>query len=385
MSQNRILVVDQDDANRNFLGQMLQKGNYDVQQASTGGDGIRLAGESVPDLIVFDTNLPDMTAREFIQGLKQNPHISETPCVVLSSRSDPEEMQECLGAGCAEYYIKSGMVMVSLVNAIPRLIVEGKRIHSESRKGLLFAFASAKGGTGTSSLCANIGMSLAQHIAQSKVAVVDMVLPFGSIASLVGCVEDGLNLVTVSEKTAAQLTPDFFRENLLSPQHWLFHLLPGSPDPDVANSLNIKNVGPIVDALRLAYDYVLIDVGRSLSKITMPVIEQADLVALILSTDLSTVTLTKKFWNYLQSHGSDLHRVFPILNRAVGLEGLTKAEAEKIIGLEIKLMMPYMMGNFTLANNQNMPIILKFPNDTASMVLKQAALDMSRQALTISI
>ena len=385
MSQNKILVVDQDEANRSFLSQMLQKGNYDVRQASTGGDGIRIAGESAPDLIVFDTNLPDMTAREFIQGLKQNPRVSETPCVVLSSKSDPEEMQECLDAGCAEYYIKSGMVMVSLVNAIPRLIVEGKRLHSDSRKGLLFAFASAKGGTGTSSLCANIGMSLAQHIAQAKVAVVDMVLPFGSIAPLVGCAEDGLNLVTVSEKKAAQLTPEFFRDNLLSPQHWLFHLLAGSPDPDTANSLNIKNIGLIVDALRQVYDYVLVDVGRSLSKITMPVIEQADLVALIFSTDLSTVTLTKKFWNYLQSHGSDPHRVFPILNRAVGLEGLTKAEAEKILGLEIKLMMPYMMGNFTLANNQNMPILLKFPNDTASMVLKQAALDMSRQALTMSM
>ncbi len=381
MDQSKILVVDQDEANRNFLAQMLQKKNYVVHHAATGAEGIRIAGEGETDLIVFDTNLPDMTAREFIQGLKQNPHVSEIPCVVLSSKSDPEEMQECLDAGCAEYYIKSGMVMVTLVNALPKLLIEGKRIQSEVRKGLLFAFTSAKGGTGTTSLCANIGMSLAQYISQAKVAVVDMVLPFGSIAPLVGCEESDFNLVTVSGKSADQITPAFFRENLCTPQRWLFRLLPGSPDPDVANELNVSNIGSIIEALRQAFDYVLVDVGRSLSRITMPIIEEADLTVLLLSTDLSTVNLTQKFWRYLQSHGTDPHRVFPILNRAVGLEGLTKAEAEKILGLEIKLMMPYMMGNFTLANNQNMPIVLKFPNDTASMVLKQAAVDMTRQAL----
>jgi hypothetical protein len=65
----------------------------------------------------------------------------------------------------------------------------------------------------------------------------------------------------------------------------------------------------------------------------------------------------------------------------VGLEGLTKAEAEKILELEIKLMMPYMMGNFSLANNQNTPISLKFPTDTATMVMKQAALEMSQKVV----
>jgi hypothetical protein len=126
-----------------------------------------------------------------------------------------------------------------------------------------------------------------------------------------------------------------------------------------------------------------VDIGRALSKITLPIIEEADLIVLVLSTDLSTVTLTKTLWEYLSGQGIALEKVFAILNRAVGLEGLTKAEAEKIIGFDIKLMMPYMMGNFTLANNLHMPIITKFPTDTAAMVMKQAALDMSYQAIKV--
>ncbi len=381
MDPNKILVVDQDEANRHFLAQMLQKKNYAVYHASTGNDGIRQAAEIGPDLIIFDSNLPDMPVLDFIQKLKQNQHIAGIPCVVLTSRSDPEEMRACLEAGCTEYYVKSGMVMITLVDAIPRLLLEGKRLQSQERRGLLFVFVSAKGGTGTTSLCANIGMSLVKHLSPSTAAVVDMALPFGTIAPLVGCHESAFNLVTVSERPAMDITPEFFRANLESPANWLFRLLPGSPDPDAAQRLNIANIPVMLDALRKEFDYVILDIGRSLSKVTMPIIEEADLLALIVSTDLSTVALTRKFWTYLESHGCTAQQAFPILNRAVGLEGVTKTEAEKAIGLEIKLTMPYMTGNFTLANNQNMPVLVKFPNDTASLVLKQAAVEMSRQAI----
>lgn len=381
MESAKILVIDQDIANRQFLAQMLQKKSYAVFQAATGNEGIQQATQTAPDMIIFDTNLSDLRPLEFIQKVKQNQHIAAIPVVVLTSKSDPEEMRQCIEAGCAEYYIKSGMVMIAMVDAIPRLLIEGKRLQSEKRRGLLFVFLSAKGGTGTTSLCANIAMSLCRHLSPSTAAVVDMALPFGTIAQLVGCPEGPFNLVSVSEDPGKNVTPEFFQKNLLSPANWLFRLLPGSPDPDAAQRLNVAAIQPIVDALRAEFDYVVLDVGRSLSKVTMPIIQEADLLGIIVSTDQSTVTLTKKFWSYLASQGYPAEKAFPILNRAVGLEGLTKTEAEKIIGLEIKLMMPYMMGNFTLANNQNMPVLVKFPNDTASLVLKQSALDMSRQAI----
>lgn len=68
------------------------------------------------------------------------------------------------------------------------------------------------------------------------------------------------------------------------------------------------------------------------------------------------------------------------LNRAVGLEGLTKTEAEKIIGLPIKTTLPYMGSNFALANNLNQPIILKYPGDSASIVFRDVANDMIKTA-----
>jgi len=381
MENVTVLIIDSDEANRQFLMQMLQKKNYQVIQATSGAEGIKMVDEGSPNLVVFDTTLPDMNSLELVERLQQNPKIADIPCVVLSSKSDPDEMRAFLEAGCAEYYVKSGMVMMTFVDSIPRLLLEGRRLRKKSNKGFLFVYLSAKGGTGTSSLCANIGMNMASNQPQSLVSVADLVLPMGSVASIVGVEEDTFNLVEVADRAEDEITTDYLKENLLVPPQWLFHLLPGAPSPEAAINLQAGHISNIVSSLRSAYDYVLVDLGRSLSRISLPLIQEADMLVLILSTDLSTVNHTQKLWHYLQGQGVSPERVYSILNRAVGLEGLTKIEAEKILGLDINLMIPYMMGNFTLANNQHTPISVKFPTDTASLVLKQAAVEMSQRVM----
>jgi MinD-like ATPase involved in chromosome partitioning or flagellar assembly len=108
----------------------------------------------------------------------------------------------------------------------------------------------------------------------------------------------------------------------------------------------------------------------------VPLIQQADLISLIVANDQSTVQLTKTVWEYLHAQKIDTKMIYAILNRAVGLEGLTKTEAEAIIGFPIKTTLPYMGSNFSLANNQNQPISTKYPQDTASIVFKSTAEDM---------
>jgi len=135
-----------------------------------------------------------------------------------------------------------------------------------------------------------------------------------------------------------------------------------------------------VTALKASHDYVLIDIGRSLSKITLPLIQHADLAALLISTDISTISLTKTLLDYLISKGVNPNSIFTILNRAVGLEGLSKADAEKILGIRINAAMPYLGTNFAFANSHHQPFTLKFPNDTASLIFTETAREMSAQA-----
>jgi hypothetical protein len=62
------------------------------------------------------------------------------------------------------------------------------------------------------------------------------------------------------------------------------------------------------------------------------------------------------------------------------LEGLTKAEAEQMLGVGIHATIPYMGGNFTLANNRHEPIVSRFPNDSFSISMSQTTTALAEAA-----
>ncbi|HEY6073673.1 MAG TPA: hypothetical protein VIV15_09835, partial [Anaerolineales bacterium] len=151
---------------------------------------------------------------------------------------------------------------------------------------------------------------------------------------------------------------------------WKFHLVAGSPDPDSATQLRVEKIGGILEQLRDDYDYVVVDLGRSLSKFSLQLLQRADLIVLIVSTELSSVTLTKTLLDFLRSKNVKDQTLFTILNRAVGLEGLSRADVEKALGIDIKTTFPY-LAHFTLANNQHQPFTLKYPTDTTAVIAFQ--------------
>jgi len=372
-----ILVIDSDAASCLFIAQTLEQQKFNVTQAKSGREGLIIAWRDRPNLIIVDPAITDLPGLELIQKLRQDTRTNAIPVIGLSSNPTPDFIAACLEGGFNACLAKSGQAISQLLDTIMRLTGRLPKIPSEG--GVLMAFLSAKGGMGTTSLCANIAMCIAQDRPEARLVVVDLVLPIGSIAQVVGY-EGDLNLVNVADMPVEETTIDFFRNSLPALDSWGFRLLAGSPDPEAALQLQVDRIEGIIEALKSAFDYVIIDFGRSLSRISLPLIQQTDLLALILGTDLSSVELTKTLWDYLHSMGIGSTNIYPILNRAVGLEGMTKSDAEGMIGLQIRNLFPYMGGNFALANNQHQPIAQKFPNDTATVVMKEAADEMAQLA-----
>jgi MinD-like ATPase involved in chromosome partitioning or flagellar assembly/CheY-like chemotaxis protein len=380
MPEKKILIIDADVASRNFIARNLLDQKYEVIQAGSGKEGLIYAWRDRPDLAVIDPTITDITGEDLARKLKQDARTANMPLIALSSDASVARIRSCLDAGFGDYIPKSGQA-VSMLNEITRRLL-GASSAPARQGGLLMVFLSAKGGTGTSSMCANIAMNIGQNQPEAHVVVVDMVLPIGSIASIVGY-EGTQNIVSIAEMPPEEATPEFFSKKLVELKTWRFNLLAGSPDPESSNHLKVGRIGDIVLALKESYDYVLIDIGRSLSRITLPLIQRADVNTLIVSTDVSTVSLSKTVCEYMKSKGVNMDSVFAVLNRAVGLEGLSKAETEKAIEIPIKATVPYLSSNMGFANAHHQPFTLKFPNDTASIVFQEAAKEMSNLARSL--
>lgn len=376
MPEKTILLVDADTASLHFLSSLMRKEGYAVLQTNMGKEGLIHAWRDRPNLIIFDPVLHDLPGEQFLSKLRHDPRSAAIPVLALSSDANPARKNAILEAGCNEYMVKSGEVVSAIPETVSKLLAGGNLIAKKIKdSGYLIVFLSAKGGTGVSSLCANYGVAICENKPEAQVVVADLVLPIGSIANITGYAGD-LDLITIAALPDEEAQNTYFHEQLPQPPDWRFQLLPGSTSPQRANELQVGRIPDIIETLLTAYDFVIVDLGRSLSRISIPIIQRADLLALIVSTDQSTVTLTKTVLNYFQAQGIEEKRIFPILNRVIGLEGLTKADAEKIIGLNIKTTIPYMGSNFVMANNQNQPISVKYPSNTTTLVLKESSLAM---------
>jgi two-component system KDP operon response regulator KdpE len=98
-----VLVIEDDPQIRKFLRISLEANGFAVHESRLGADGIAMAGNLTPDVIILDLGLPDMDGIDAIRHLRE---WSKTPIVVLSVRSDAQEKVSALDAGANDYVTK---------------------------------------------------------------------------------------------------------------------------------------------------------------------------------------------------------------------------------------------------------------------------------------
>jgi two-component system KDP operon response regulator KdpE len=98
-----VLIIEDDAQIRKFLRISLEANAFGVTESRLGEDGIALAGELKPDVIILDLGLPDIDGIDAIRRVRE---WSKTPIVVLSVRSDAQEKVKALDAGANDYVTK---------------------------------------------------------------------------------------------------------------------------------------------------------------------------------------------------------------------------------------------------------------------------------------
>ena len=114
--KNTILIVDDELQIRKMLGIYLDAAEFRVEEAETGKQAVRMSASIKPDLVLLDLGLPDIDGKEVIIGIRE---WSQVPIVVLSVRSDDEEVVAALDVGADDYVVKpfSATVLLSRIRA----------------------------------------------------------------------------------------------------------------------------------------------------------------------------------------------------------------------------------------------------------------------------
>jgi two-component system, cell cycle response regulator DivK len=101
-----ILLVEDNELNRDMLTRRLERRGYTVVTARDGFEGVQQARRHKPELILMDLSLPNMDGWEATRQLKGDPETSAIPVIALTAHAMSEDRAKALAAGCDDYDTK---------------------------------------------------------------------------------------------------------------------------------------------------------------------------------------------------------------------------------------------------------------------------------------
>jgi CheY-like chemotaxis protein len=102
----KILIVEDNEENRDSLSRRLQRRGFEVVLAGDGKEGIAKAQSEKPDLVLMDMNMPELDGWEATRQLKAAPETAGMPVIGLTAHALTGDRERALEAGCGDYHTK---------------------------------------------------------------------------------------------------------------------------------------------------------------------------------------------------------------------------------------------------------------------------------------
>jgi CheY-like chemotaxis protein len=122
---SKILIVEDNDPNRQMLARRLERKGFGVIAAPDGEEGYSLARAESPDLILMDISLPGMDGWQVINLLKSEASTRDIPVIILTAHALVDDRSKAVAVGCDDYFSKP-VDFQRLLETIGRLLTEKK-------------------------------------------------------------------------------------------------------------------------------------------------------------------------------------------------------------------------------------------------------------------
>jgi len=120
-----ILIVEDNDKNLKLVRDVLQVKGYDTIEAGTAEDGIRLAGERHPDLILMDIQLPGMSGIDALRVLRANPATAAIPVIAVTASVMQQDRSQITEAGF-DGYIAKPLDLKPFLESVRSMLARGR-------------------------------------------------------------------------------------------------------------------------------------------------------------------------------------------------------------------------------------------------------------------
>jgi pilus assembly protein CpaE len=365
----KIAAISPNKIHLNDIGKLLQAASHVAVLTEGGSDKLRLVAEQdEPDLLLVDGIGCDAEGLAPIEELAtRHPNIA---VVLLCPDCSPEFLLRAMRAGVREV-LPSPVPPDELAAAVTRFC--GKlRAARASATGKVLAFIPCKGGSGATFIATSLGYQLAET---RSVLLVDLNLQFGDALSFV---HDGRPPSTLADvaRGVQRLDASFLAASTVkvAPN---FSILAAPDDHTQSVEVTPAQVDAILALAVQHYDFVLLDIGRPISTLSIKALDRAHAIYPVMQASLPSIRNAKKLLAIFKSLDYGLDKVELVVNRFERKAAIGTAEIERALGKFTVHTVANSYRHVTAAVDHGEPLMESSPSDP---VLR----DLARIAETLS-
>lgn len=312
-----------------------------------------------PDVVVLGPSFDGYALLPLVSDLFAT--FEELGVVVVTDRLAGDFLHDALAAGVHDV-LEVPVDADQLLNAIARAhdlshghAAASKSLQTPSGPCRVFTVFSTKGGVGKTVIATNLAVALARQ--NARVAVVDLDLQFGDV---------GVMYQLEPQHTihnAVELGPEPTRhmiEPLMAKHFTGVHALLAPSEPELADLISPQTVTGVLEALRSAYEYVIIDTPPSFNDHVLAVLDRSDAVCLIATMDIPAIKNVKLCVQTMSLLGYPTDKTRLALNRVERHVGLHADEIEETVGMPISISLPTDRA-VPLSINKGVPLVEDAP------------------------
>jgi pilus assembly protein CpaE len=326
---------------------------------------INLINKEQPDLVILDESgveAKDLAALE--QVCMQYPN---TGFIMLNETVSQEFLISALRIGVKDV-LKLPLVNEELLRAVHR--VESKSNYSAAAKqGKVIVFTSGKGGSGATFLACNLAYILADTHSDLKVALLDLNLQFGDAALFLSDHIPPNSLADVASNIS-RLDASLLASSMVQilPN---FGVLAAPEDAERAVEVKPQHIDALLKLAKRQYDFVILDVGRTLNSNSLKALDHADNIFLVLQQTLPFIRDSKRLIKILLSLGYPKAKINLLINRYEKSTDIDVRDVESTLEMQVYERVPNSYVAVSASVNQGVPIMKISKHDAVTKSLEE--------------
>lgn len=302
MSNTRILVIEDDTDARMMYKIMLRSWGYDVHEANSGSEGIKIALREKPDLILLDIMMPDMDGYAVCQQLRSNPGFHQVPILFLTALDSMDDRIKGYTIGGDDFLTKSEVEYKEMGVRIKAALERAERMSragEAASPGTIVGMISLRGGVGVTTLAVHLAR-YATSATDRPVILIDLAFPVGSI-SLWSGITGPRHSVTLLSRSPADINLNLIRDYCQQNVYGAY-FIPGPSSLTDLGNMRMQAIERVLEVLREAGYVVILDLGRGTLPLIWRTLPKCDWITTITSADATSRALARLLMDALPGH-----------------------------------------------------------------------------------